>query len=751
MALIAFMLIVSPISAQSVAPFKIEIADLNSANLGDTISVPVYKIAGSEDIHGFDFLVGYDTTILDFLSATPSFVFDIPGPYEWEYFTYRAGIPACTTNCPGGMARFVSLADILNGPHHPVQTLLADSTPLFAINFRVKMDSTVLCNFSPIRFFWIDCGDNVISYPEGVIEKLAISDTIFDFQGMNITNINHDTPSYYGSPMLCVDTTAPNPARRFIEFKNGGVGTMQPECYQSFMNIGDLNLNAIPYEIGDAVLFNDYFLMGLSAFTIDPNAQIDASDTRHDNIPLTPEDYVCLSSVISGRLMPFPNHPPMTMEEFDGILGIVETDSSLIIRSDFDDSVSALHLCFFAPGFAPESSYVELKGLWGLDTISIWGFIHDDSLKIFVADYIYNADGAIISAGLSDLIEIVFGALPKPAFVYAAAGGFWGQHVNLSVAALPNLAPVFDNAPVEISNSCFDGFYYDFDAHDPNIPPDDIEYHIISGPGEINPITGEWTFMPLCLDTGSSSTLVLCASDIAYPCPQTDTTFYAYVQIVVDTFPPVIGDANQSGYINILDITILINYLYKSGPAPEPVPDVMDVNGDNFLNILDVTYLINFLYKGGAEPTCNGQEPMGSLFYYSTCKDTMPTTKDPDSLQEDCITYLYDPINQTLDIMHYNAILNCCPFICANYYFGGDTIIIEEIDSLLDGGCDCICNFDIGYRFSNILSKIYVIQILKPYRPEGEPVFECAIDLLTTQEGYFCIDRPYLPWQGVTK
>ncbi|MEW5923215.1 MAG: dockerin type I repeat-containing protein [Candidatus Zixiibacteriota bacterium] len=63
------------------------------------------------------------------------------------------------------------------------------------------------------------------------------------------------------------------------------------------------------------------------------------------------------------------------------------------------------------------------------------------------------------------------------------------------------------------------------------------------------------------------------------------------------------GDANGNGSTNILDITFLINYLYKGGPAPIPYPICSgDANCNCFVNILDVTYLITYLYRGGPAP-----------------------------------------------------------------------------------------------------------------------------------------------------
>ncbi len=65
------------------------------------------------------------------------------------------------------------------------------------------------------------------------------------------------------------------------------------------------------------------------------------------------------------------------------------------------------------------------------------------------------------------------------------------------------------------------------------------------------------------------------------------------------------GNANGDVTTNIFDITYLISYLYKSGPAPTPYALCSgDPNCDCTGNIFDITYLISFLYKGGPAP-CN--------------------------------------------------------------------------------------------------------------------------------------------------
>ena len=61
------------------------------------------------------------------------------------------------------------------------------------------------------------------------------------------------------------------------------------------------------------------------------------------------------------------------------------------------------------------------------------------------------------------------------------------------------------------------------------------------------------------------------------------------------------GDADNSGGINIMDVSYMINYLYKGGPPPVTLR-AGDANSSAVLNIMDVTYLINYLYKSGPPP-----------------------------------------------------------------------------------------------------------------------------------------------------
>jgi hypothetical protein len=75
--------------------------------------------------------------------------------------------------------------------------------------------------------------------------------------------------------------------------------------------------------------------------------------------------------------------------------------------------------------------------------------------------------------------------------------------------------------------------------------------------------------------------------------------YFDYFTLVIDD--GLIGDADCSGTHNILDVTYIIDYLYKNGSSPASATGC-DCDCSSDCNILDVTYIVNYLYKNGPEP-----------------------------------------------------------------------------------------------------------------------------------------------------
>ncbi len=59
----------------------------------------------------------------------------------------------------------------------------------------------------------------------------------------------------------------------------------------------------------------------------------------------------------------------------------------------------------------------------------------------------------------------------------------------------------------------------------------------------------------------------------------------------------IYGDANNDEEVNLLDILLLISYVYSDGPPPVPL-NSGDTNGDCEINLLDILNLISYIYAG---------------------------------------------------------------------------------------------------------------------------------------------------------
>lgn len=67
--------------------------------------------------------------------------------------------------------------------------------------------------------------------------------------------------------------------------------------------------------------------------------------------------------------------------------------------------------------------------------------------------------------------------------------------------------------------------------------------------------------------------------------------------------PYVCGDANGDDLVNVGDAVFLINYVFRSGSAPDPL-EAGFANGDEDLNVGDAVYVINYVFKSGGSPVC---------------------------------------------------------------------------------------------------------------------------------------------------
>jgi len=296
----------------------------------ERVDVVINTLPSGGDLGGFDLLIGYDNSALSLQSVDVNSS-QLYGPIPdcgWESFTYRFGANGnCSGGCPSGLVRVVGIAETNNGANHPNIPVPCTfgahaGDTLFSMNFLVSNDRTLECQYVPIRFFWIDCGDNTLSSLDGT--KLYIENSVFDYGGLpgdpdypwTMISPGYATfPGFAGVPAgFCLgELNKPAPIRE-IKFYNGGIDII---CADTIDARGDINLNNVAYEIADAVMFSNYFVKGMAALVfIPPNGfagSIAASDVNADGLTLTVADLVYLIRVIVGDALPYAKLSPVAM------------------------------------------------------------------------------------------------------------------------------------------------------------------------------------------------------------------------------------------------------------------------------------------------------------------------------------------------------------------------------------------------------------------------------------------------------
>jgi len=97
-----------------------------------------------------------------------------------------------------------------------------------------------------------------------------------------------------------------------------------------------------------------------------------------------------------------------------------------------------------------------------------------------------------------------------------------------------------------------------------------------------------------------------CIADAVDNCPNTynPDQLDANNNNIGDVCEYICGDANGDQAVNVGDAVFIINYVFNSGSAPDPLA-AADPNCDGAINLGDAVYIINYIFKSGSAPCAN--------------------------------------------------------------------------------------------------------------------------------------------------
>ena len=208
-------------------------------------------------------------------------------------------------------------------------------------------------------------------------------------------------------------------------------------------------------------------------------------------------------------------------------------------------------------------------------------------------------------------------------------------------------------------------------------------------------------------------------------------------------------DGDPYDEVSLGDLVALLDVMFGSLEPPacweEANLDQSQPEGPGSVSLSDLTVMIDVLFISLAPPPdCpHSSEPQGEVIDHSSCKSKDGYADKGGA--EGCLHWMYDG-DGVLTIEHINTVLNCCPVILAEVEVSGDPIVITQIDSLFNGGCDCACVFDITYEITNLSPGAYTITVVEPYLFNQGPEMVTTVDLVAEPEGTFCLPRSGYPW-----
>jgi hypothetical protein len=193
-----------------------------------------------------------------------------------------------------------------------------------------------------------------------------------------------------------------------------------------------------------------------------------------------------------------------------------------------------------------------------------------------------------------------------------------------------------------------------------------------------------------------------------------------------------------------------IEYRLKNLPSGSyriVVTEAIPSAGDPLDFVADLTQSLTGLFCVGRSDYPWSGGSAGIVTGYSGCK-TYDGTALAGLLRPDmsCVNYSYDG-SGVLTLNHENAGFNCCPSqLLADFAFDDNTITITEREVLDQGGCLCLCLFDLDMQILNLPPGQYHVVVVEPYLSGNDQPIDFMIDLSSATSGAHCVERTQYPW-----
>jgi len=308
-----------------------------SGSSGGIVSYGI-QLANSASIAGMELLIEYDTTALSLINVTKA----DSRIQNWEYYqisTYSSG--------KYSVIKIVGIANIMDSIYTP--PLDSGSGVITYMNFRLSNNPFFSGTGIPIKLKFNDYSDNTFATP--------------------------------GGDLIPQDQ---------ITYNLGSITVKRPEG----VVLGDLNLNGLSFEIGDAVRYTNYFVNPASYFLNEQ--QVFNSDVNEDGLTATSSDLVFFLRYMI-EVGPNPEEKPLFY--IDNLkLNLTDTSSLLSVGLDSKWPVEGAYLVFnHQPDFRPDPIIEDQTGLMKISTLD-----QGDELRVLI----YSPQGSAVSPGENSFLTL---------------------------------------------------------------------------------------------------------------------------------------------------------------------------------------------------------------------------------------------------------------------------------------------------------------------------------------------------------